>query len=176
MAARATCPKVGGNYATNTFWTEQRIELSQKNKGCLDIVDNTVFLTLAMFGCVDTPCDELLVSMEENIRMLVKFIRTSMLDCHCSTLYQSCMSSFMFAEAWLQQNRTFSVCVCACACARTHAHVREREREFTQPLQTRCYCYSHFINEKVEAQNNKSDLVQTGVSVKLSSEAFTFRF
>ena len=117
MAARVTCPKTGEKHAMNTFWTEQWIELSHPNKGWLDIVDNAVFFTLAMFSCIETPYDELLVPMEENSSVLVKSIRTFMLGHPCSTLYRPSMSSFVFAEDWLQKNRIFSV------------YVWDRERE-----------------------------------------------
>ena len=117
MAARVTCSKTGENHAMNTSWTEQWIELSHPNKEWLDIVDNAVFFTLAMFSCIETPCDDLLAPMEENSSVLVKSVRTSMWGHHCSTLYQPCMSSFVFAEAWLQKNRMFSV------------YVWDRERE-----------------------------------------------
>lgn len=155
MAARATCPKTGENHAMNAFWTEQWIELSHTNKGWLDIVDNAVFFTLAMLSCIETPCDELLVLMEGNSSVLVKSVRTCMLGHHRSTLYQPCMSSFAFVEAWLQKNRMFPVYVWD----REREREKVRAREFTQPLQARCYCY--FINEKMEAQKNTSDLVQT---------------
>jgi hypothetical protein len=74
-------------------------------------MDNAVFFTLAMFSCIETPCDELLVPMEENSSVLVKSVRTSMLGHPCSTLYRPSMSSFVFAEDWLQKNRIFSVYV-----------------------------------------------------------------
>ena len=48
-----------------------------------------------------------------------------------------------------------------CVCVRQREREKERVREFTQALQARCYCY--FINEKMEAQKNTSDLVQTNM-------------
>ena len=121
---------------------------------------HAVFFTLAMFSCTETPCDELLASVEEN-SVLVKSIRTSTWGHHCSTLYQPRMSSFVFAEAWLQKQNILWVCA------------RQRKWENSHKL-CRCYCY--FINEKMEAQKDTSDLVQTDTSVTLRHKACTFRF
>ena len=156
MAARAICPKTGENHAMNTSGTEQWIERSPQNKGWLDIVDNAVFFTLAMFSCTETPCDELLASVEEN-SVLVKSIRNSTWGHHCSTLYQPHMSSFVSAEAWLQKQNVLWVCA------------RQRKWENSHKL-CRCYCY--FINEKMEAQKDTSDLVQTDTSVETQSLYF----